>query len=95
MSLERDIKSVTQLKNRTAEVLAQLNATRRPVIITQDGRPRAVMQDPESYERLRAAVGLLKLLAQGEADAANGRMSGQDKVFRDIASRLKSRRPDA
>ena len=81
MSLKEDIRPVTHLKSRAAELLAQVNRTQRPVIITQNGEPRGVLQDPESYERTRRALGLLKLLAQGEDDIRGGRVSPQAAVF--------------
>ena len=67
MSIEKDIRPITYLKSRAADLLRQVNETRRPVIITQNGEPRAVLQDPQSYESMRNALGLLKLIAQGNA----------------------------
>jgi len=52
MNITNDIKPITYLKSRAADVLRQINETRRPVIITQNGEPRAVLQDPESYENI-------------------------------------------
>ena len=66
MNISTDIKPVTYLKARTADLLNQINETRRPVIITQNGEPKAVLQDPESYENMRNAIGILKLISQGE-----------------------------
>ena len=65
MNIKKDIRPVTFLKSRAADLLAQINETQQPVFITQNGEPRAVMQDPESYERMRRAIGMLKLLAHG------------------------------
>jgi prevent-host-death family protein len=81
MSLKSDIRPITYLKTRTADLLDQVNDTRRPVIITQNGEPRAVLQDSESYEDMRNAIGLLKLLSQGEEDLRAGTVSPQDDVF--------------
>ena len=57
MSIEDDIRPVTYLKSRAADLLAQVNETHRPVIITQNGEVRAVLQDPQSYESMRNALG--------------------------------------
>jgi len=89
MKMREDIRPVTYLKSRAADLLAQLNETHRPVIITQNGEPRAVIQDPESFERMRAAIGLMKLLAQGEEDLRSGKTYDQDDVFRRLDKRLK------
>jgi len=89
MNITNDIKSISYLKSRAADLLSQINETRRPVIITQNGEPRAILQDPESYENMRNAIGLLKLISQGESDVRNGRVKPQDEVFKDIEKLLK------
>ncbi len=89
MNITNDIKPITFLKNRAADVLKQINETRRPVIITQNGEPKAVLQDPESYENMRNAIGILKLLSQGEDDIQNGNTTSQEKVFANIEIKLK------
>jgi len=89
MNITNDIKSISYLKSRAADLLSQINETRRPVIITQNGEPRAILQDPESYENMRNAIGLLKLISQGESDVRNGRIKPQDEMFKDIERSLK------
>ena len=89
MNITRDIKPITYLKSQAANLLNQINETHRPVIITQNGEPRAVLQDPESYENMRNAIGLLKLLAAGEADIRQGRTADQKDVFDEIERALK------
>ena len=56
MNIKEDIKSIFYLKSRSAELIAQINETRRPVIITHNGEPKAVIQDTESYENFVHAV---------------------------------------
>jgi len=92
MRMREDIRPVTYLKSRAADLLAQLNKTHRPVIITQNGEPRAVLQDPESFERMKTAIGLMKLLVQGEEDFRSGKTYGQDEVFRRLSRRLKTQK---
>lgn len=84
MSMERDIRPITYLKSRAADLLKQVNETHRPVIITQNGEPKAVLQDPQSYESMRNALGLLKLISQGEEDIRKGKVRHQDEVFSKI-----------
>jgi prevent-host-death family protein len=91
MNISRDIKPVTYLKANAADLLKQINETRCPVIITQNGEPRAVLQDPESYENMRNAIGILKLISQGEGDIRNGRVKSQEDVFKDIENSLKEK----
>jgi prevent-host-death family protein len=91
MNITRDIRPVTYLKSRAAELLNQINETQRPVIITQNGEPRAVLQDPISYENMRNAIGILKLISQGEADIRDGKVKNQVDVFKGIEGTLKEK----
>jgi len=91
MNITSDIKPVTYLKSRAADLLNQINDTHRPVIITQNGEPRAVLQDTESYENMRNAIGILKVLSQGESDIKNGKIKSQEEVFKAIESSLKGK----
>ena len=88
MRIEHDVKPVTFLKTRAAELLRSVEETRRPVIITQSGEPKGVLMDFESYQEMREATLLLRLLAQSEADVRGGRLVPQDRVFRDLRARL-------
>ena len=88
MNISSDIKPVSFLKSHTADILKQINSTRRPVVITQNGEPRAVLQDPVSYDNMRKAIGLLKLISQGEEDIKQGNTKTQDRVFKNIEKLL-------
>ncbi|MDQ7825694.1 MAG: type II toxin-antitoxin system Phd/YefM family antitoxin [Candidatus Eremiobacteraeota bacterium] len=81
MKISKDIKPITYLKSRASDLSRQINETHRPVLITQNGELRAVFQDPESYENMCNAIGLLKLICQGEDDVAKGRFTPQDEVI--------------
>ncbi len=89
MNIINDIRPVTYLKSRAADLLKQINDTHRPVIITQNGEPKAVLQDPESFENMRNAIGILKLISMGEEDVKNGNMLEQETVFNNIEEILK------
>ena len=91
MNISTDIRPVTYLKSKAADLLKQINETHRPVIITQNGEPRAVLQDPESYENMRNAIGMLKLISQGESEIRDGKSKSQENVFKDIENVLKNK----
>ena len=91
MNISTDIKPVTYLKAKAADLLKQINETHRPVIITQNGEPKAVLQDPKSYEDMRNAIGMLKLISQGEGDIRKGKVKSQGDVFKDIETSLKEK----
>ncbi|MGD8890740.1 MAG: type II toxin-antitoxin system prevent-host-death family antitoxin, partial [Desulfobacterales bacterium] len=67
------------------------NETHRPVIITQNGEPKAILQDPKSYENMRNAIGILKLISQGEDEIRSGNSRSQQEVFENIENFLKDK----
>jgi prevent-host-death family protein len=91
MNISEDIRPITYLKSRAADLLKQINETHRPVIITQNGEPKAVLQDPESYENMRNAIGLLKMISLGEEDLRAGRVKTQKEVFDAVEKRVKDK----
>jgi prevent-host-death family protein len=91
MNITKDIRPITYLKSKAPDLLKQINQTHRPVVITQNGEPRAVLQDPDSYQNMRNAIGLLKLISQGEEDIKNGKSTSQEEVFAGIDRMLKER----
>lgn len=89
MQLMNDIKPITYLKSRAADVLKHINETHRPMIITQNGEAKAVIQDPQSYEDMKNAISLLKLLSFAEEDIKNGNLHSEEDVFRSVEELLK------
>ena len=65
MRYSTQVKPISYLKAHAAEVLAQIAAEREPVVITQNGEAKAVLQDVASYEQTQETMALLKVLALG------------------------------
>jgi len=84
MQMTDDIKPITYLKSRAADVLKQINDTHRPMIITQNGEAKAVVQDIQSYEELQNSLALLKMINHGERQIREGKITTQEDVFNDI-----------
>jgi prevent-host-death family protein len=91
MNMSEDIRPITYLKSRAADLLKQINETHRPVIITQNGEAKAVLQDPESYENMRNAIGILKIISLGEEDIRAGRVKTQKEVFEAVENMVKDK----
>jgi prevent-host-death family protein len=68
-----DIRSVTDLKRRTKEILSQVHRTRRPVVLTVNGKADAVLMDTKTYEKHLKAGNMARHLALAEDDVAAGR----------------------
>jgi prevent-host-death family protein len=81
------IKSISYLKANAAEVLQVLEEQRRPMIITQNGEAKAVLQDVASYEETQETLALLKILALGSQQVERGEVTPVSEV----GNRLRSR----
>lgn len=69
------IKPISYLKAKAAAVLEELEQHRRPLIITQNGEAKAVIQDVASYEETQETLALLKILALGSQQVERGEVT--------------------
>ncbi len=88
MHLSQDIKPISYLKAKTADVINSVNENQRTIIITQNGEAKAVVQDIKSYENLQNSLNLLKLIVQSENDIENNKVIEQDKMFENLEQKL-------
>ena len=88
MLLSQDIKPISYLKAKTANVINDVNENQRPIIITQNGEAKAVVQDIKSYENLQNSLNLLKLIVQSENDIENNRVIDQEEMFNNLEQKL-------
>ena len=82
MRLSTQIKPISYLKANAAQVLEDLAAQRQPLVITQHGEARAVIQDVASYEETQETLALLKILALGDRQLAKSEVKPVDEVVR-------------
>ncbi len=80
MRYSSQVKPISYLKSNAAEVLQKLAESREPMVITQNGEARAVIQDVASYEETQEMLALLKLLALGNRDIEHGSVAPVDEV---------------
>src|SRR2546426_12250005 len=85
MNLRRDIRPITYLKNRTAEVAQQVSEG-RTMVITQNGEAKMVIMGVEEYDRMQSALAVLKIIQHSEADIRKDRTIPQEEVFHRIES---------
>lgn len=81
------IAPITELKRDAAGLIDRAQAQGTPIVITQNGRATAVLQDAASYEADRRAFALLKLALEGEAEIAVGRGLSLAEHRRQVAAR--------
>ena len=88
MRLSGRIKPISYLKAHAAEIVRNLSEQREPLVITQNGEAKVVMQDIESYEQTQATMALLKILALGNRQIEEGKV----QPAADVIKRLRDRR---
>ena len=88
MNIKEDIKPISYIKTHAADMLKTVNNTHRPIIITQNGEAKAVLLDTESYQKMNNAIGILKLISQGEKDIENKKTKNNKEVFDRIEKKL-------
>lgn len=92
MDARTAIEPVTVLKTKSAQLIQQARNTRQPIIITQNGKASAVLQDIESYEEQRKTLHLLKLMAQGDLEMSRGEGISHTRLKKDMEQKLKELR---
>jgi prevent-host-death family protein len=85
------VKPISYLKANAAEVLLDLAERREPMVITQNGEAKAVVQDIASFEQTQETLALLKLLALGSRDIEAGRTRSARAVVERLREKTRFR----
>jgi prevent-host-death family protein len=90
VKLSRQIKPISYLKAHAAEIVRTLGESGEPLVITQNGEAKVVVQDIASYEQAQETMALLKILALGSRQIEEGRV----QPAAEVVTRLRARRKD-
>jgi prevent-host-death family protein len=89
MDITKDIQPMTTFRNHSADIMRHLKETKRPVVLTVNGKAAAVVQDAEAYQRLldlAAEASAAEGIRQGLKDVRSGRVQPAREVFDNIPS---------
>jgi prevent-host-death family protein len=89
MKFSTQIKPISYLKANAAEVLERLAEVREPLVITQNGEAKAVLQDLATYEQTQETLALLKILALGNRQSDEGKIVPASEAIKELRSRMK------
>ena len=89
LSISEDIKTVSELKKKTNEIFKQLHNTGRPIVVTVNGKPDAILMDVDVFEKKMKALNLGLLLAQAEKDVKDGRTKDARIFLKEIKKSAK------
>ncbi len=90
MKLSDRIKPISYLKAHTAEIVRNLKDRQEPLVITQNGEARVVIQDIETYEQTQQTMALLKILALGMNQVEKGMVRPAGEVIRELRNQQES-----
>ncbi len=94
MNIKDYIKPISYIKTNAAEMLKKVNETHNPIIITQNGEPKAVLLDTQTYQSMRDSIGILKILSQSEKDIEREHLYTQEDVFIEIDKKIEKLKED-
>lgn len=80
---------VTTLKRQATKILADLRASKEPVLITEHGQPSAYLLDVDDYEMMQNRIRILEGIAKGEAAIQEGRVFSRSKAEEKLGKWLK------
>ncbi|MFB0872126.1 type II toxin-antitoxin system Phd/YefM family antitoxin [Sphingobium sp. sgz301303] len=81
------IKPISYFKANAAEILAELNDGAEPMILTQNGEAKAIVQDIREYEKTQETLAMLKIVALGLEDFKAGRTIPWDEAVAQLKAR--------
>jgi prevent-host-death family protein len=90
MKLSSQIQPLSHLKANAAEILQKLARDQQPLVITQNGKAAAVLQDLASYEQTQETMALLKILALGNTQVESGRVKPLVKAIAQVRRRTQN-----
>jgi prevent-host-death family protein len=90
MKLSSQIKPISYLKANAAEIVRNLGKEQKPLVITQNGEAKVVIQDIESYEQTQETLAMLKILALGNRQIEEGKVQDGAEVIDRVRKRKKS-----
>ncbi len=86
------IKPISYFKANAAEIIQELGEVGEPMIITQNGEAKAIVQDIVSYEKTQETLAFLKILALANRNIEQGRYRPAKEVVADLHKRLNARK---
>jgi prevent-host-death family protein len=84
LSLTEDFKTLAELQRDSAEILAQVRRTGRPVVITKNGKPDVVVMHAKDYEWLVHCLNLSRMIHEAEADVRAGRVRDVEEFLDEL-----------
>src|SRR2546423_9633312 len=87
LQVAEDIIPIAELKAGLSRIVRDLDRRARPLVVTLNGKPAAVVMSPAAYDRLHYESRFLRAVGQGLEDADAGRTIDDAELGRRLAKR--------
>ena len=89
------IHPVSEFSRKPAEYIKRLKETRKPEVLTVNGKAEVVIQDAKAYEEMLELLESIKQISKSVKDIEERKTKPLDEAFSDIKKRLITKYPDA
>jgi prevent-host-death family protein len=90
--LNEDIIPITEFRNNVSEIIEKTRNTKRPVLITQNGKGSVVVIDVKEYDQLMETVEITTAIKRAEENIKSGRTIGNKKAINKVMKSIKGER---
>jgi len=88
MKFSDNVRSISYVKAHASELISNISEAKNTIVITQNGKAKAVLQDTHTYEETQDTLAMLKLIAQSSKDIDKGKVKPFRKAFSDIKKQI-------
>ncbi|MBI3194225.1 MAG: type II toxin-antitoxin system Phd/YefM family antitoxin [Ignavibacteriae bacterium] len=88
MKLSESVKPISYIKSHASEVIRDINENQKTLVITHNGKAKAILQDITVYEQAQEGIALLKILVLSGKEMKKGRYANLENSFRNLRKRI-------
>jgi PHD/YefM family antitoxin component YafN of YafNO toxin-antitoxin module len=85
-----ELETISSSNFTTSQLISLLVSTNKPILINEDGQPRGVLLDIDSYQQINDTINMLTLINHSESAIQNGEVIENSDVFTNLRSKVNS-----
>jgi prevent-host-death family protein len=84
ITISKNIVSLSDFKNKASRMLNEVQSSHRPLVITQNGKPAAVLISPSDFDILTEQARFVDAVKRGLTDVQNGRVISDEDLDKEL-----------
>jgi len=84
INISKNIVSLSDFKNKASKMLHEIQNSRRPLVITQNGKAAAVLISPSDFDLLTEQARFVEAVQRGLEDVQNGRVLPDEDLGKEL-----------